>query len=289
MQINFGSSAKKSKASERSTISKITKKIEQLLPADGNDDMQIMVTEIQCFDPDCVPIETLVIILGNSARWTQKILKPMADVTDSDILELKIPKSWVAFELQKQQSARSVPNEIDDDEYEGDDVVRLMQERESTTGWVESIVEEIELRSNTVNREECLQELTRISAAIQRIQRKLNSQEEHYDSDVTAVPMTPVTHVPMRSNGQALPSSVSNATSISSNDRKSAAMATATTKAATRPAHPTPLPSAPQPVFPPSKKVEKMKVIVSAEDEMQTVRHKKGVRQRGEQAVYITQ
>jgi hypothetical protein len=62
------------------------------------DKYQVMVTEIQCNDLGCVPIETLVvIILMNQAsdtskeraeRWADKILKPVADVTVEDVQSL---------------------------------------------------------------------------------------------------------------------------------------------------------------------------------------------------------
>jgi hypothetical protein len=62
------------------------------------DKYQVMVTEIQCYDPGCVPIETLVVILlmnqasdtskERAERWADKILKPVAEVTVEDVQSL---------------------------------------------------------------------------------------------------------------------------------------------------------------------------------------------------------
>ena len=50
---------------------------------------QIMVTEVQCGDANCVPIETIIIVLGkDSKKWAGKILKPLVDVTAADIAVL---------------------------------------------------------------------------------------------------------------------------------------------------------------------------------------------------------
>jgi hypothetical protein len=59
-----------------------------------------MVTEIQCSEPDCVPIETLVAIfldqnIGESVvvprRYSCKILKPVVEVVEADVETLDIP------------------------------------------------------------------------------------------------------------------------------------------------------------------------------------------------------
>jgi hypothetical protein len=83
----------KQKPSNRSLVKHITKKIESLLSPEIGD-IQILVTEVQCFEPDCVPIETLIILLGSeNSRWTTKILKPITEVTDDDIRGLDIPST----------------------------------------------------------------------------------------------------------------------------------------------------------------------------------------------------
>ena len=51
--------------------------------------IQIMISEIECNAPDCVPIETLIIIFGiEETRWTGKILKPINEVSESDVMQL---------------------------------------------------------------------------------------------------------------------------------------------------------------------------------------------------------
>jgi hypothetical protein len=82
--------------SSRSLVRKLTKKIESLLESNGfAESIQILVTEVQCFEPDCVPIETLIILLGNNSRWTTKILKPLSEVTEDDLNTMagEIPSS----------------------------------------------------------------------------------------------------------------------------------------------------------------------------------------------------
>ena len=61
---------------------------------------QVMVTEILCNEPNCAPIETLVIVMlmdlgvdvplnsKNSQKWANKILKPVAEVSRSDVDDL---------------------------------------------------------------------------------------------------------------------------------------------------------------------------------------------------------
>lgn len=61
-------------------------------------DYQFMISEVQCNDPSCVPIETLIVILLNDSSLiqeyfetplhsSQKILKPMMEVTENDLEE----------------------------------------------------------------------------------------------------------------------------------------------------------------------------------------------------------
>ena len=61
---------------------------------------QAMASEIQCNEPDCVPIETLIIIMLMSdpievdgikpkkQRWADKILKPILEVTVNDVHQI---------------------------------------------------------------------------------------------------------------------------------------------------------------------------------------------------------
>jgi hypothetical protein len=64
-------------------------------------DYQLMVTEIQCNDPSCVPIETLIVIIFddssyvsryiNPLKHSTKVLKPLFEVTSEDILSTEWP------------------------------------------------------------------------------------------------------------------------------------------------------------------------------------------------------
>lgn len=75
------------------------------------DKYNVMVTEVQCFEPDCVPVETLIIVLIQSAvnletsskdscRWSSKILKPIAEVDQNDIIALSFPKEWIGADMK---------------------------------------------------------------------------------------------------------------------------------------------------------------------------------------------
>lgn len=97
MEINFASKKKKS---SKNPSKLIEAKILQRLPPDSSGDgVQVMVTEVSCTEPDCVPLETLIICIGMQARWADKVLKPIAEVTDSDIEELVLglPTNWTEW------------------------------------------------------------------------------------------------------------------------------------------------------------------------------------------------
>lgn len=71
-------------------ISSITKTIVARLSVDF---ANVMVSELQCFDPNCVPIETLIVVLksgkeSKEGRWVHKVLKPVVEVTGQDIEEV---------------------------------------------------------------------------------------------------------------------------------------------------------------------------------------------------------
>ena len=64
-------------------------------------DYQMMVTEVQCNDPSCVPVETLVAIILNEdpellnvispSKFSTKILKPILEVNEADLEEIEWP------------------------------------------------------------------------------------------------------------------------------------------------------------------------------------------------------
>ncbi len=50
------------------------------------DDAVVMVSELQCTEPGCPPVETVVAVLAQSSPRRQvKIHKPVGDVSDDDL------------------------------------------------------------------------------------------------------------------------------------------------------------------------------------------------------------
>ena len=58
------------------------------------DNVNITITEIECNQPNCAPIEVLIILITEKEKWAGKILKPLLEVTIYDILDLDIPE-WI--------------------------------------------------------------------------------------------------------------------------------------------------------------------------------------------------
>jgi hypothetical protein len=80
----------KSKQPNRVVNQKITSWISDILREKLTNDVQIMVTEVECYQVDCVPLETLIIILGKeSQRVVIKVLKPICEVEIEDIKSLE--------------------------------------------------------------------------------------------------------------------------------------------------------------------------------------------------------
>ena len=66
----------------------------------GNPDelkVQMVVKEVNCTDPECVPLETVCILVNsdNNDRWIGKILKPLNEVMYDDMKTLNIPIQWL--------------------------------------------------------------------------------------------------------------------------------------------------------------------------------------------------
>jgi len=49
------------------------------------DGIVVMINELQCTEPGCPPIETVIAVLEEGARRQFKIHKPLVDVTDTDL------------------------------------------------------------------------------------------------------------------------------------------------------------------------------------------------------------
>ena len=57
--------------------------VEDGLP-ESMDEVLVMVNEMQCFEPDCAPLETVVSLLGQKSI-VFKIFKPVKDVLPLDV------------------------------------------------------------------------------------------------------------------------------------------------------------------------------------------------------------
>jgi hypothetical protein len=241
----------KQKPSNRSLVKHITKKIESLLSPEIGD-VQILVTEVQCYEPDCVPIETLIIILGSEySRWTTKILKPLSEVTDDDILALEIPSTLPTPAPKEKTTSPSPP-----------------------PSWVGSMMKIID------DHQQDPQYLSGLEYLQKYIAKKLESPSPSNQSDTAppaaaAPPLPPPTMVKMKST---IPSPSPSLTSISSSQSPQASP--------TLPKMTPHLPSPAQPPRPPPipMNVPSQPLLLKPKqlnDEGPKPRHQKGVRQRG--------
>ena len=63
-------------------IKQVTAWVEDALP-DELEDVMVMVNEMQCFEPGCAPLETVVSLLGQKSL-VFKIFKPVKEVLPED-------------------------------------------------------------------------------------------------------------------------------------------------------------------------------------------------------------
>ena len=64
-------------------IKQVTAWVEDALP-DELEDVMVMVNEMQCFEPGCAPLETVVSLLGQKSL-VFKIFKPVNEVVPEDV------------------------------------------------------------------------------------------------------------------------------------------------------------------------------------------------------------
>lgn len=123
----FGANIAKSNGHKKAiadVTSWVTEELKRYDQKFSEDKYQVMVTEIQCNEPNCVPIETLVIIMllteslspagtekvdqtdspamtshAKKQKWADKILVPVKDVTKQDVQDLMCS----LFELAEEQ------------------------------------------------------------------------------------------------------------------------------------------------------------------------------------------
>jgi hypothetical protein len=55
------------------------------LLATAEDDV-VMITELQCIEPGCPPIETVIAVLGTGPRHQMKIHRPILEITEADLI-----------------------------------------------------------------------------------------------------------------------------------------------------------------------------------------------------------
>lgn len=79
--INF----QKPMPNNRKYLKQVTEWVEDALP-DECDDITVMVNQMQCFEPDCAPLETVVTLLGPQSL-VFKIFKPVAEVTPAEAVQ----------------------------------------------------------------------------------------------------------------------------------------------------------------------------------------------------------
>ena len=86
-----GGASKKRSTGQRRVTSWLQKRIAAF------ESCQVIATEVQCNEPDCVPIETMIVLVSTVKdgdekpwRWTGKILMPIEDVKEEDVQKLQI-------------------------------------------------------------------------------------------------------------------------------------------------------------------------------------------------------
>lgn len=52
-----------------------------------DDDTTVLVTELECSEPGCPPIETVIALLREGEQVQHKIHKPIAEVSEADVLD----------------------------------------------------------------------------------------------------------------------------------------------------------------------------------------------------------
>jgi len=147
----FGDSHSK-KISEKQAINRISLWVKMSLGVDKMDelkrkDIHIMVTEIQCNIPDCAPIETLVIVINSKGKWTDKILKPLLEVTEGDISNLQISLNCEESEpLEKEESLRAFHKVLDDSP-----IIDTAVDTPDELNWLIQLTGSIQTGINTLN------------------------------------------------------------------------------------------------------------------------------------------
>mmetsp|Transcript_52483 Transcript_52483/g.87071 ORF Transcript_52483/g.87071 Transcript_52483/m.87071 type:complete len:107 (+) Transcript_52483:52-372(+) len=84
--ITFG---EKKKNNNTRYLKAVRQWVENTLPQDLAD-VTVMVNELQCYEPGCAPVETVVTLLDSAKPLAFKIFKPVREVLPEDVYsELK--------------------------------------------------------------------------------------------------------------------------------------------------------------------------------------------------------
>mmetsp|Transcript_23997 Transcript_23997/g.35223 ORF Transcript_23997/g.35223 Transcript_23997/m.35223 type:complete len:284 (+) Transcript_23997:57-908(+) len=260
MNINFSAPKK----TERSSVKKISKLIERRLCSEAKqDNVQVMVTEVQCFEPDCVPIETLVILLGSQSRWADKILKPISEVTEGDVTSLAVPDTWP-------------PQKTPDDSIEpkGKDVISVTEDDLKSIAWAKEIAAQIESMAKHMDPKDMRAALDYLQSTIAQLHSSLDEVESKTATDAPVSQRGDVVMVTMKPKSDVIPSVSSTATGVPSNKQPISQKRNAPNGGASLSSNISSVKS--------SKNTgADMKTIATMQSTVPVVRHKKGVRQRG--------
>ena len=66
-------------------ISKVRRWVEEALPPEHRETM-VMVNELQCFEPGCAPLETVVTLLEENNPIMFKLFKPITEVGQEEVI-----------------------------------------------------------------------------------------------------------------------------------------------------------------------------------------------------------
>lgn len=223
--MNFGINVNKSSAN-KNAIKLITKWIKSLLL---NDEVTIMVSEIECNQPDCVPLETLIVLIkenkldpiestklrlqnkqkeNNSqsilsptnTRWIGKILKPVIEVIETDIKDCDIPlDEWSTISNISSISSTTITT-----------ATTISSLSSSTLKWINNIDNELKNNINNLPSNEKKEVLLHFEKSLKDlnegiIKEENNDKKEMNKEIIKEVYKEPVKMVKMKSNTNSSP------------------------------------------------------------------------------------
>lgn len=99
--VNKSEAQKSARLHAQRVVDMTRLRLAQYIPTEFLSSALIDVMEVQCSEPDCVPIETLIIMnivcddVANCSiqpkKWATKVLKPLAAVEEEDIISIDFP------------------------------------------------------------------------------------------------------------------------------------------------------------------------------------------------------